>query len=408
MRITKISTAVLESNFDWTLVKVETDEKITGWGEAFVGPGVTAVIREFASILIGEDPTSIDRILRRMRPESGPLDYDTLYSLAKKKNIPVFTDAAAEMLSVPNVHLQRGATLVGYSGGKAVRGPQCAGLLLGRKDLIKAAWVSSAPHHGHGRSMKVGKEEIVGMLAAVEMWGKRDHQAEDELWTSWMNNIAARLSRLDGVTTAVRQPIGLDNHSPGLSIRWDAAKYSITGQELARLLETTEPRIMLAGGGAGRPGTGGENETGVSISSHMMAPGEDRIVADRIHQILSTPRASRSNEPPKAPAGDLNGRWDVRLQFAAGTGHHTLHVKQQGNQLMGTHQGDFISRDFAGTIAGDEVHLTSNVGENHGAAMTYRFSGKLDGDTLTGTVVMGEYLGASWTAKRHAFTGQAG
>src|SRR5689334_15244345 len=67
MRITKISTAVLESNFDWTFVKVETDEKITGYGEAFLGPGLTAVIREFAAILVGEDPTSIDRILRRMR-----------------------------------------------------------------------------------------------------------------------------------------------------------------------------------------------------------------------------------------------------------------------------------------------------------------------------------------------------
>src|SRR5438093_13373294 len=70
MRITHISTAVLESNFDWTIVKVETDEKVTGYGEAFLGPGLTAVIREFATVLVGEDPTSIDRILRRMRGTS--------------------------------------------------------------------------------------------------------------------------------------------------------------------------------------------------------------------------------------------------------------------------------------------------------------------------------------------------
>ena len=67
MRITHISTAVIESNFDWTIVKVETDENITGYGEAFLGPGLTAVIRDFAAILKGEDPTSIDRVLRRMR-----------------------------------------------------------------------------------------------------------------------------------------------------------------------------------------------------------------------------------------------------------------------------------------------------------------------------------------------------
>src|SRR5579871_1604714 len=101
------------------------------------------------------------------RAESGPLPYDAIYSIAKKKNIPTLVDAAAEMLTVPNVHLQRGATLVGYSGGKCIRGPQCAGILLGRKDLVKAAWVSSAPHHGHGRTMKLGKEEAIGMLMAI-------------------------------------------------------------------------------------------------------------------------------------------------------------------------------------------------------------------------------------------------
>jgi hypothetical protein len=74
-------------------------------------------------------------------------------------------DAAAEILTIPNVHLQRGATLVGYSGGKYIRGPQSAGLLLGRKDLVRAAWVHSAPHHAYARAMKVGREEIVGMLS---------------------------------------------------------------------------------------------------------------------------------------------------------------------------------------------------------------------------------------------------
>src|SRR5258706_9373368 len=99
------------------------------------------------------------------RADNSPLPFDAIYSIAKKKNIPVLVDAAAEMLTIPNVHLQRGATMVGYSGGKVIRGPQCAGIILGRKDLLKAAWVGSAPHHGHGRTMKVGKEEAVGMLA---------------------------------------------------------------------------------------------------------------------------------------------------------------------------------------------------------------------------------------------------
>ena len=147
-------------------------------------------------------------IMTGNRMESGPLTYDAVYSIAKKKNIPVFTDAAAEMLTVPNTYLQRGSTFVGYSGGKCLRGPQCAGLILGRKDLLQAAWVSSAPHHGHGRTMKVGKEEMLGLLAAVEMWVQRDHKKEDEIWTQWMQTIADRVTKIDGVTASVRQPQG--------------------------------------------------------------------------------------------------------------------------------------------------------------------------------------------------------
>src|SRR4029077_224268 len=183
------------------------------------------------------------------RAESGPLPYDAIYGIAKKKNVPVLVDAAAEMLTIPNVHLQRGATLVGYSGGESIRGPQCAGMILGRKDLVKAAWMSSAPHHGHGRTMKLGKEEAIGMLAAVEMWVKRDHKAEMETWISWLNNIAGRVSKVDSVKTAVREPRGLSNHSPGLTISWDPSKLGITGEEVSNILYTTEPRIALAGGG---------------------------------------------------------------------------------------------------------------------------------------------------------------
>jgi L-seryl-tRNA(Ser) seleniumtransferase len=285
-----------------------------------------------------------------------------------------------------------------------LRGPQCAGLLLGRKDLVKAAWVGSAPHHGHGRTMKVGKEEAIGMLAAVEMWVQRDHKAEDEMWLTWMNNISARVSQIDGVKTSVREPRGLSNHSPGVSISWDPDKLGITGEEVSDILYTTEPRIALAGaGGGGGRANRAANETGISITAYMMAPGEDKIVADRIHQVLSTHRPPRKHEPSKPPATELTGRWDVRIEFAAGSTEHTFHVGQQGNQLTGTHQGDFVARDFAGSIRGDEVTISSNVGEVHGAALSYRFTGKVDGDKMSGTLDMGEYMAAKWTATRHSF-----
>ena len=346
-------------------------------------------------------------IMSGNRMENGPLSYDAVYSIAKKKNIPVFTDAAAEMLTVPNVYLQHGSTFVGYSGGKCLRGPQCSGLILGRKDLLQAAWVASAPHHGHGRTMKIGKEEILGLLAAVEMWVQRDHQKEDEMWTAWMQTIADRVTKIDGVSATARQPRGLNNHSPGLSINWEPAKLGITGEEVSNILWSTEPRIALGGGGGGGR-RGASNETGISITAYMMRPDDVKIVADRIHEVLSAKRADWKPETPKTPAADLSGRWDVHIQFAAGTADHIFHVKQQGNQLVGAHQGDFVARDFTGTISDNEVRIASSVGEVHGAALSYRFTGNLAGDKMSGTLDMGEYLGAKWSATRHSFGRERG
>jgi hypothetical protein len=93
----------------------------------------------------------------------------------------------------------------------------------------------------------------------------------------------------------------------------------------------------------------------------------------------------------------------VHIEFAAGSAEHTFHVKQQVNQLVGTHQGDFVARDFSGAISGSEVRFVSSVGEVHGAALSYTFTGKLEGDKMSGALNMGEYLGAKWTATRHSF-----
>ena len=127
--------------------------------------------------------TAMIYVLAGTRADQSPINLKAIAQIANPKGVPILVDAAAEILTIPNVHLQNGAALVGYSGGKCLRGPQTAGLLLGRKDLVRAAWVHSAPHHGPGRAMKVGKEEAIGMLTAVEMWVKRDHDAE---WKQWV------------------------------------------------------------------------------------------------------------------------------------------------------------------------------------------------------------------------------
>jgi seryl-tRNA(Sec) selenium transferase len=132
----------------------------------------------------------------------GNIRLEEMAEAAHKIGVPVLVDGAAELPTPPNPYLSRGADLVAYSGGKIIRGPQCAGLLLGRKDLVKAAWINSAPHHSFGRAMKVGKEEIMGLLAAIEAWvGRRDLQAEYRQWESWYAHISQALTRLPGLRT---------------------------------------------------------------------------------------------------------------------------------------------------------------------------------------------------------------
>ena len=305
-------------------------------------------------------------------------------------------DAAAETLTIPNVHLQNGATLVAYSGGKCLRGPQTAGLLLGQKDLVRAAWVHSAPHHGYSRGLKVGKEEAVAMLAAVELWVKRDHDAEWKQWTAWLDHIAKRVSSVEGVTTSVVQPVGLSNHTPSLRVLWDRSRLGLSGDAVARTLLDGEPRVALF---AARGDSA--NQTGVSITPYMLQAGEEAIVADRLYAVLSQTPHQDATAAPRTPAADLSGDWDVRIQYAASTSRHTLHLRQRGNDIDGSHQGDFVTRDLTGTIDEAAVRLHSTYDESHGDALGFTFSGTVTGDSLAGTLDMGEYLSATWTATRH-------
>src|SRR4051812_5943755 len=204
---------------------------------------------------------SIEELERAMNPrtamiylmaDSGPnAMLEPVARIAGPKNIPILVDAAAEVLTIPNVHLQRGATIVAYSGGKAICGPQCAGLLLGRKDILQSAWQASSPHHGPGRDNKVGREETLGMLAAIETWVKRDHTAEWKTWLGWLDTISKRVMTIDGVKTAVLEPTDLSNKSPSLAITWDATALNVVGEDVAEELATKTPRIAVGAGGGG-------------------------------------------------------------------------------------------------------------------------------------------------------------
>ena len=341
------------------------------------------------------------------RTDSGPMSTEAICAIAKQHGVPVMVDAAAEILTIPNVHLQRGATLVGYSGGKFIRGPQSAGLLLGRKDLVKAAWIHSAPHHGYSRAMKVGREEMIGMLVAVESWVKRDHRAEWAEWVARCDYIAERASKVAGITAQVQREPGanLSNRSPRVTLRWNSQQLGITGAEVSDLLENGEPRIALgggggAGGGGGRGGQALPGDSSISMTAAMMQPGDEKVVAQRIVEVLSARHTLQPVEASADPASNLSGGWDVEIKYAASGTTHRLHLQQNGNRVDGIHQGNFLTRDITGTISGDMVTLSSNVTERHGDSLNYRFRGKVSGDTMSGDLDLGEYRTAAWTARR--------
>jgi L-seryl-tRNA(Ser) seleniumtransferase len=325
--------------------------------------------------------------------DDGPLGTRAFVQAAKKRGVPVVVDAAAEILTIkPNVHLERGASAVAYSGGKCIRGPQAAGLLLGDKKWLQAAWTNSAPHHAFGRSLKAGKEEIMGMLAAVEMWVKRDHKAEWAQWESWLNTIATSVKRVPGVSTKIAQgPSGLSNRSPELTIQWDSS-VAITGQDLSRVLLDTEPRIVLARAAG----------TSIGIVPYQMGAGDEKVIADRLYAILSKPPKIDAPRPPEGSPASVAGQWDVRLEFNYGSAKHSVVLEQEGGKLMGTHHGEFAAGDLNGNVAGNTVTFQSSL-PTEGTRVSFQFSGTVADGKLSGTVGLGEYGEAKWTAERHQY-----
>jgi L-seryl-tRNA(Ser) seleniumtransferase len=206
----------------------------------------------------------------------GQVKHEPFVALGKKHGVPTMNDCAADVPPVENLwkYTAMGFDLVAFSGGKGMRGPQSAGLLLGRNDLIAAARANSSPNgNAIGRGMKVNKEEMVGMLAAVERFLKLDHAALDREYQRRADLILKSLAGLPGLTAAITVP-EVANHVPHVAIKIDPAAAGITGQEVSRKLREGTPSIGV------RPG----DELLVGV--WMMEPGEEKIVARRLREVF--------------------------------------------------------------------------------------------------------------------------
>jgi L-seryl-tRNA(Ser) seleniumtransferase len=214
---------------------------------------------------------------------------ERLIELAHAARVPLILDAAAELPPAENLSkfLEMGADLVAFSGGKNLHGPQCSGLLLGRKDLVEAAYANSSPHTRLGRIAKVGKEEIVGLLTAVELYLQRDHQAQRQAWTEMLNRVVETLAGLPTVTTEFI-PNGDPSHSPRLSVQWDQRQLDLTVGQMVESLRAGTPSIEASNMTEYQPPW-----KGLGILPHNLQAGEELIVARRIGEIITAAARKR-------------------------------------------------------------------------------------------------------------------
>ncbi len=219
----------------------------------------------------------------------GRIKREEFARIAHQAGIPSLIDAAASLPPAENLSAfsEMGYDLVAFSGGKGLRGPQCSGLLLGRKDLIEAAFLNGSPHADSvGRPAKVGKEEVVGLMTAVELYVKKDHDAEWVDWERQVSFIASAVSGIRGVHAEQFVPESVAR-VPHLAITWDPDAVRTTREGFANALREGEPRIEV------RPSP--PDEPRLEVAVWMLQPGEYQIVARRCAEVVEgvAARASR-------------------------------------------------------------------------------------------------------------------
>lgn len=332
-----------------------------------------------------------------MTPSEDEFTIQNVSKIARPLGVPVFVDAAAHILTIPDVHLAQGADVVGYSGGKGIKAPSCSGLILGRKDLLMSAHQVNSPHHGFGRDNKVGREEHIGMLAAVEAWVTMDHVKEMNTWVSWLETIGNKVSTINGVKTTITRPEPeLIHHvTPYLYIRWNPDQLHVTGEEIAEELGTIAPRIAVQ---VGKEETG---LTGITLVGYMMIPGNDKVAANRIHEVLSRKRQPKVIQEMKNPVMNMVGLWDMEVEyFSSKVTQHLFIDTQEGNWITGMFKTEFSSRPFTGSIDGNEVKILCNLYWPGDRILT-TMKGSISSGVLTGEMDFHEFNNAKFSAKKH-------
>ena len=208
--------------------------------------------------------------------------YEKAIAIAKRHNVPLIVDAAAQLPPPENLwrFTQMGADLALFSGGKGLCGPQSSGLIVGKESLIEAIAFNGPPNPFIGRGMKVGKEEMVGLLAAVEWYVNQDHVELQQSYEDQVTYYDEVFADIQGVTVHRSFPSEAGQPMPRTEIRFDEERLGITRNEILQQLVEGEPSIDIAGAGA----------NGVLINGQTLMQGEIEIIAQRLKEIVLSPR----------------------------------------------------------------------------------------------------------------------
>ena len=324
--------------------------------------------------------------------DGNPFTLKQYVDACHRHGVPVLIDAAADLPLRPNPYLEAGVDLVAYSGGKILRGPQTSGILLGRKDLVTAAYAGSSPHITFGRAIKVSKEEIAGLVVAVESLAhSRDREAEDREWVSWFEHIRDRITQVDGVTAQIALP-DKPSYYPVLWIEWDQSKIGYINRELGKRLLDGEPRVMTHAEGEGHR---------FVLRPAAMYPGEYKMVAERLYDAFRDAPGPKRKPAPKPATADLSGHWEIDIEFVASATRLKLYISARASELAGSYSSPLVPHGTVkGTVSGNEVEIRTH-GRFEATNFDYIFRGTAEGDQMSGTVELGwEYGQAPWKARR--------
>ncbi|WP_051505719.1 aminotransferase class V-fold PLP-dependent enzyme [Mesorhizobium sp. WSM2561] len=358
---------------------------------------------DHAKQAIGTGQVALIVVLGRKARGGTAIPLASLVALASQAQVPIFVDAAGLRPGNPDPWLSSGADLVVYSAGKYLRGPQSTGLLLGNKALCSAAWFNGPPHQGACRALKVGKEEIVGAVTALERWFKEgSEEREREAWRQRLDRMLDSIGNIPFLSATFLLP---SDSVTALRVRlaWDANRLGINSQTLIEALLSRKPRILIHDFWA-------TNNT-IVVDPFNLTEEEAAIVGEVIRSELLSPR-SAPNLSQTPPHYERTGSWLLTIKYPRHLSEQSLELVQDGHTVYATHRTERSVGHATGQMVGDTIMLQARH-EATPMAIYYTFEGKLlsrDGEGIVrlgaaseendGPVFRRQFGTATWTARR--------